>query len=92
MITTGNKLTLSVFFLLFSLSAYAQSKNEQIQILTRKIDSLTTVSQQENLKFTAAEQELKTTINELKTSITELKSTMNELKAGIQNRNETIKT
>lgn len=91
MITTGNKLTLSVFFLLFSLSAYAQSKNEQIQILTRKIDSLTTVSQQENLKFTAAEQELKTTINELKTSITELKSTMNELKAGIQNRNETIK-
>lgn len=91
MITTGHKLTLSVFFILISLSASAQSKNEQIQILTGKVDSLTTVSKQENLKFTTVENQLKTTINELKTTITEFKARVEELKASIQNRNETIK-
>lgn len=91
MITTGHKITLSVFFILLSLSAYAQSKNEQIQILTGKIDSLTTVSKQENLKFTALEKELKTTNNDLKATINALKLAFDELKASIQNKNETIK-
>lgn len=90
MITIGHKLTLSVFFILISLSAYAQSKNEQIQILTAKIDSLTTVSKQESLKFTALENELKTSTADFKTTITELKSAVDELKAGIQKRDETI--
>lgn len=75
---------LSIIFTVTAFSADAQSKNEQIQILTGKIDSLTTVSKQENLKFTALENELKTTINDFKT-------TVNELKATIQNKNEVVK-
>lgn len=86
-----HKITLSVFFILISLSAYAQSKNEQIQILTGKIDSLTTVAKQENLKFAALENELKTTTNDLKATINALKLAVDELKASIQNKNETIK-
>ena len=89
--TIKHKITLSVFFILISLSAYAQSKNEQIQILTGKIDSLTTVAKQENLKFAALENELKTTTNDLKATINVLKLAVDELKASIQNKNETIK-
>lgn len=78
------KSTLSLTFLLFSLSAYSQNKKEQIQILNNKIDSLTNLSKQDGLKFTALENELKSTFNEYK-------STTNELKSTIQNKNEIIK-
>jgi len=91
MITTGHKITLSVFFILLSLSAFSQSKNEQIQILTGKIDSLTAVSKQESLKFAALENELKTTTTDFKATINALKLAVEELKASIQNKNEAIK-
>jgi hypothetical protein len=71
------KSTLSLFFLLISLSTYSQNKKEQIQILNNKIDSLTNLSKEESLRFTALNNEFK--------------ATKNELKSTIQSKNEIIK-
>ena len=70
------KSTLSIIFLLISLSTYSQNKKEQIQILNNKIDSLTNLSKEESLKFTALNNEFK--------------STKNDLESTIQNKNEII--
>lgn len=78
----------SVFTLLMVLGwvCIAQSKKEQIQILSTRLDSLKTVQSSENLRYTKRKTELETSISNSDQKTSELLNNLSTKKENLQNQ------